>query len=125
MAEENNERDLDYYLSGTGVDSLPALVDRADPRATAEDDYEILDDVTAYLTLLCIREILADPMFSGRPGVAKEAQRVGETIQAIRDDHLRLEEGRTPGERERFFQWFESVFQHSVESLAEGVSDAS
>ena len=125
LAEENNERDLDYYLSGTGVDSLPALVDRADPRATAEDDDEILDDVTAYLTLLCIREILVDPMFSERPGVAKEGQRVGETIQAIRDDHLRLAEGRTPGGRERFFQWFESVFQRSVESLAEGVSDAS
>ncbi len=95
---------LDYYLTGSGIDSLPALIkgvlDVVDEQPT--------NSVTAYLLLLSAIEIYQDARFKARPRVAeqlKEFKVHKETLKTT--SALTLEKGTN---REKFFAWFETQF---------------
>jgi len=95
---------LDYYLTGTGIDSLPSLIkgvlDRCNEQPTSS--------VTAYLLLLSAIEIYQDERFKNRKGVAEQKKAFEKVRHEIKTKNiLRLEEGTN---RDKFFTWFETQF---------------
>ncbi len=115
LAEERlNE--LDYYLTGTGVDSLPTLLDKAltlsEERRALEDTAHshTLSPVSAYLILLCVDELYAERAFAKRPQVGSCRARIQAVIDALENgDQIRLERHEDT-QRAVFFRWFREQF---------------
>jgi hypothetical protein len=106
-----NWRQVDYFLTGTGPDSLPNLITGALKLANAaqqEDAVkrESLSHVSAYLLLLCAKEIYLRNDFTQRTGVKEQLEHVGEELQRATDSIVL--EGTT--DRTAFFSWFEKEF---------------
>lgn len=95
---------VDYYLTGCGIDSLPALFD-----SLFEDDSAI-EPVTRYLALLCLRQIYSSGEFRDCHGVSEQLACVHSKIGNIEtSDELEL----TPRNAERpavFYEWFRGQF---------------
>lgn len=98
---------VDYYLTGTGVDSLPSLAKRM-----PEED-ESLSGVTRYLLLLSLLEVYDNKNFVNRPEVESEKDQIIEKIQEIKNgSHIEFENN-SPKFRNTFFKWFEQEFFRS------------
>jgi len=118
-ASENNEwTQMDYYLTGAGMDSLPQLT-----TISCEQNQEGFNAVISYLLLLSAKELYADEKFCGRPNVAKELARVETEIGLLKStDAIKLEENSFT-KKEVFFEWFESQFfkQYDTKSAVKDV----
>lgn len=96
---------VDYYLTGSGMDSLPSLLKRV-----SEQKEEDFSGVTAYLLMLSARELLSDKRFADRPNVSEYQRTLIKKITSLKNDGtIRLEET-SPEQREEFFTWFEKQF---------------
>ena len=101
--DDDNETLVEYYLTGAGFDSLPTL------RKNIEDDYKTRS-VTAYLILLCTKEVYQADQFSDYVGVPERLEQVDSSITNLKEtDAIKLEKN-SPEERVRFFSWFEAQF---------------
>ena len=101
--DDNNKTLVEYYLTGAGFDSLPTLLDNI------VDDYETRS-VTAYLILLCAKEVYQADQFSGYFGVPERLEQVDSAIANLKETGaIRLEKN-SPEDRVRFFSWFEAQF---------------
>jgi hypothetical protein len=105
--EDNRAAELDYYLTGTGIDSLPTLIDKA---IAQDDDHQHLSGVSAYLLLLCVEEIYSNKPFARRPHVGRYRERVRRELEQLeRSDRIRLDSF-TGDQRAVFFRWFREQF---------------
>ena len=114
--ESGNEIQLDYYLTGQGLDSLPILcVNAVDD---SDDDWSA---VTSYLLLLLINEIYQDPDFIDRLNVKIQTAAIVALINDIKAKIIL--DGRTELQRQSFFIWFEQQFytQYSTNTLEDAV----
>lgn len=101
--DDDNETLVEYYLTGAGFDSLPTLLDNI------VDDYETRS-VTAYLILLCAKEVYQADQFSGYFGVPERLEQVDSALANLKETGaIRLEKN-SPEDRVRFFSWFEAQF---------------
>ncbi len=101
--DKNNNTLVEYYLTGAGFDSLPTLIKSIEECGEKRS-------VTAYLILLCAKEIYQAEQFGNYVGIRKRLDRVNSAIAALKEtDAIRLEKN-SPAERKRFFCWFETQF---------------
>jgi hypothetical protein len=114
----------DYYLTGTGVDSLPTLITRAEAVVNAEElDDEPLHPVSAYLLLLSAKEIYQSEELASRPHVHEQFERADKLLRQIRESKLiKLSEERE-ADRDRFFKWFEHQFLEQYRVTEEEVGE--
>ena len=99
--ENKNDQQVDYYLTGTGVDSLPSLTRGALTGGKTNPTF-------AYLVLLCTRSLLRSRHFAGRSRVAGK---IAEIEASLTDLRARLQfDDATPERRARFFKWYEAQF---------------
>lgn len=104
LVEAGNEKQLAYYLSGTGMDSLPVLIDHIC------DENNAVESVTAYLMLLCAQEIYTTPEYAKNKANKKHLGRATQAIKALKTGdaiHLKPRPGTS---RKAFFEWFEGQF---------------
>lgn len=99
-----NRNLLNYYLTGTGMDSMRTLLDRIDC-----NDAE-LDTVTIYLILLCASEIYATSGFGSDRLCKEQLERTRTKMAVIKSDGSIQLQDRSPAEQTRFFAWFEQEF---------------
>jgi hypothetical protein len=98
---------VDYYLTGSGVDSLPSLLSEVLAGDKGEGS---LATATCYLLCLSALQIYDDQEFNQRPNVAAEAEKLKNEIQSLKiGDRLVLEDNSAQN-REQFFAWFEEEF---------------
>ncbi|MCP3676293.1 MAG: hypothetical protein GY721_01510 [Deltaproteobacteria bacterium] len=105
--EAEHYSQLDYYLTGAGVDSLPSLIERAQQEDTAGIS---INSVTTYLLLLSALEIYRAEEFLERPNVANLGGQLVESIESIKKSKRLLLEDNSAKNRARFFKWFEEEF---------------
>jgi hypothetical protein len=98
---------VDYYLTGSGVDSLPTLLEKA----LAEDEHETAPaPATCYLIMLSALEVLTDSRFRERPNVKAVTGDLRRKITALKKgDRLTLGDNSAQN-RKQFFKWFEDEF---------------
>lgn len=115
--ESGRDGQVDYYLSGCGMDALPTLLN------SLEDDRR-LDHATIYLTLLCLIEIYKQPEHHDRPRVRDYHQECWNRLRAIETSgQMRLisdDAGRT----RQFFDWYREQFFRNYRPIAEGDDNA-
>ncbi|MCB1675868.1 MAG: hypothetical protein KDI01_06230 [Halioglobus sp.] len=104
LVEADNQKQLAYYLSGTGMDSLPVLIDHI----CGEDTK--LDSVTTYLMLLCVQEIYTTPAYAKDKSTKKHLSRTKQAIKALKTGDAICIEPRPGTSRKAFFDWFEKQF---------------
>lgn len=104
LTEADNQKQLAYYLSGAGMDSLPVLIDHI----CGEDS--TIDSVTLYLMLLCVQEIYTTPPYDQGTPIRKHLSRVKQAIKALKTGDTILLELRPGINRRAFFDWFERQF---------------
>ncbi len=98
---------VDYYLTGAGVDSLPSLIERALEENEGESR---LNGVTCYLLLLSALEIYRTETLTERPNVKEETKKLRREIRSIKKgERLKLEND-SQDNRKYFFKWFEQEF---------------
>lgn len=115
--DDEQYNQVDYYLTGTGVDSLTSLI----RRALGDEEDSSLNAVTCYLLLLSALEIYRTEHFVGRPNVKGETKKLYREIESIKKgDRLKLENN-SQENRKRFFKWFEEEF-FRVYTVVEDVS---
>ena len=102
-----SDNQVDYYLTGAGVDSLPSLIQTV---LRKDEKSEKLSTVTRYLILLCVLEVYKNPEFCKRANVQQNLEILHKEIYRMKNDKvLKLEENTN---RERFFNWFENEFSY-------------
>ena len=107
MWEDKQFNNVDYYLTGAGVDSLPSLIERAQEKDGGENR---ASEVTCYLLLLSALEIYRIKTFKQRPNVKEREKELRHKIRMIRkSDRLKLENNDSQN-RQQFFKWFEEEF---------------
>lgn len=106
LKKDKGEKELDYYLSGTGIDSLPTLV----RKATDTDEDESLEGVSAYLLLLCIKELYDQTAFSGRPRVEDLRTELDHEINSLENSPRIMLKNDSTQRRQAFFKWFREQF---------------
>ena len=99
--------EVDYYLTGSGVDSLVSLVVRTKEVST---DNRALNTVSRYLILLSALEIYRLDDFSNRPNVEIERSKLVEDIYLLKKDEQLVLEDNSLKNRVKFFTWFEEEF---------------
>lgn len=109
--EKTSPEKQDYYLTGTGVDSLPTLIARAEAVVSSEEvDDEPLHPVSAYLLLLSAKEIYQTEELLCRPHVREQFERVDKLLRQIRESKLIKLSDERETDRDRFFEWLEHQF---------------
>lgn len=103
--EEEHYPQVDYYLTGTGVDSIPTLIDRA-----ISCDGQSLKAVTTYLILLSALEFYKDKQYQNRPNVGSQKKKLRAAIKQLKSGDGLLLEDNSPTNRKVFFSWFETEF---------------
>ncbi len=104
---------VDYYLTGAGVDSLKSLV----KKSLEADEENDLGAVSSYLILLSALEVYRSENFAGRPNVREESQQLEAEIQSLKKgERLKLEDN-SKRNRNRFFRWFETEFFRNYVTL--------
>lgn len=117
--EEGQYHQVDYYLTGKGVDSIPSLIERATQTAEGEKP---LNAVTTYLLLLSALEISRTEGFSGRPAVDELVEHLEDEIKKLKDSERLVLEDNSPSNRGKFFKWFEEEFFRAYTAVEGGVS---
>jgi hypothetical protein len=103
---------VDYYLTGTGMDSIPSLIERV-----CDEDSEKFNGVTAYLLLLCVIETLSSPEFIDRPNVQEALTRAKDMVVGLKKGSAISLENDSEERRKDFFEWFEQQFSREYSSL--------
>jgi len=101
LVKERSEQ-LDYYLTGSGIDSLPSLIEGVFDTG----DEQTTSSVTAYLLLLSAIEVYQDERFRDRPNVSAKVEDFEKKKEEIKNV-ISLEKGTG---RNEFFTWFETQF---------------
>ena len=102
---------VDYYLTGTGADSLPTLTERT---SNIEQENS-LSIVTCYLVLLSVLEIYRTKTYEQRPNVKQEREKLLRRIKNHKKfGNLKLADNEQEYQ-ERFFKWFEGEFFREYE----------
>jgi len=104
-AEQFNQ--VDYYLTGTGVDSLVTLLERSNQ---VDEINQGLSVVSRYLVLLSALEIYQLEKFSDRPNVKIESNNLVHAIKALKESDQLILEDNSKKNRQQFFKWYESEF---------------
>jgi len=103
---DGNDNDVDYYLTGKGIDSIPSLLERSLQTGLIEEQ-QTLDGVTAYLIMLSCLEILQDEKFKIRVNVNDLITEIEKHIKAIKaGPRIKLGD-QNP---KVFYKWFEEYF---------------
>lgn len=102
--EEGRENQVDYYLSGRGLDSLPTLFE------SLFDEDRQLDAVTVYLTLLCLVELYEDEAFSGRAQVSSWLEKCQTRLDEMEQGKELNLINSNPERQKQFFQWYRGEF---------------
>ena len=97
---------VDYYLTGTGVDSLTTLVSKAQD---VEED-NVISAATRYLILLSSLEIYRSKQFINSPNVKKEIRDLKKNITLLKKGDQLILENNSAENRQQFFKWFEEEF---------------
>ena len=106
MSDNDKTTMLDYYLSGTGVDSLPALITKA-----TDPELKSYDATVSYLLLLSVYEILSFDLYKSRINVKAKKEEVEKILRKMESsEELKLEQGT---DRKKFFVWFREQFLKS------------
>lgn len=105
--ENDQSNQLDYYLTGTGVDSLPTLVNRT---LATDCENQRLNNVTCYLILLSAKEIYSDSKFASQPNVKKERNKLLRRIRTMKSGDSLILENNSQESRKKFFKWYEDEF---------------
>lgn len=105
--EEEQYSQVDYYLTGKGVDSIPSLIERATNIVEGEKP---LNAVTTYLLLLSALEISRTEEFSGRPAVDELIENLESEIKKLKAGERLVLEDNSSSNRRKFFKWFEEEF---------------
>ncbi len=115
-SERQGHGQIDYYLTGEGVDSLPSLI----KRTVQVDEKSELSDVTRYLILLCALEIYSvDPLFETRPNVTEAKKSIQQEIERLKDvGRIKLKKNSFEYQK-NFFKWFEMEFLASYSVVEE------
>tara|TARA_R110002049_G_C9166498_1_gene561477 strand:- start:1064 stop:3100 length:2037 start_codon:yes stop_codon:yes gene_type:complete len=103
--EKKEMTQVDYYLTGSGMDSLPALILRA-----CDQEADKYNAVTSYLLLLSIKELYQTESFVNRLNVHLELERVKQAITNLKLSDTIVLDGNSKQKREKFFKWFEDQF---------------
>ena len=98
---------VDYYLTGTGVDSLPTLINRT---LEADSENQRLNNVTCYLIFLSAREVYSDKKFKSQPNVYKERDKLLRRIRKLKSGDKLILENNSQESRKKFFEWYEKEF---------------
>ncbi len=101
--DDNNQALVQYYLTGAGFDSLPTLLENI-------EKYNETRSVTAYLILLCAKEVYHEEQFSDCFGVPERLEKVDAAIATLKETSAIRLEKTSPEDRVRFFTWFEAQF---------------
>lgn len=102
--DDDNIAIVDYYLTGTGMDSLSTLIGQVMSPENATSA------VTAYLVLLCAQEIYQERDFKKMRRVNVLLAQLRKQIKALKSsDSIKLENDTAAG-RSAFFDWFENQF---------------
>ena len=102
---------MDYYLTGAGMDSLPQLTKRS-----CENEQDGFNGVTSYLLLLSAKELYDDKRFRKRANVTKERKIIEKEIVLLKaGNSIKLEDD-SARKRKEFFAWFENQFFKQYES---------
>lgn len=105
---------VDYYLSGRGMDSLPALLE-----SLYEEERE-LDGATVYLALLSLIQIYERPEYRARPQAKSWLDQCRARVHAIEtSDEIRLVSDDGARTR-RFFDWYREHFFREYRPVADG-----
>ncbi len=115
--ENEDYAKVDYYLTGTGVDSLPALIDQA-----CDEELPTFDGVTAYLLLLCAIETYNLLKLNERPNVHSHLENANTTLNKLKHGVGIKLENDSRERRASFFDWFEKQFHQEYVEL-EGLQD--
>ncbi|MCY4264938.1 MAG: phospholipase D family protein [Gammaproteobacteria bacterium] len=99
----DNQNLVEYYLTGKGVDSLPTLLENIRDNAD-------ISRVTAYLILLCAKEIYLSESFKDYFGVSNRLQKVESAIKQIKEAGWIILDKEKPEDRAQFLNWFEEQF---------------
>ncbi|MEZ9518239.1 hypothetical protein AB4155_01810 [Vibrio splendidus] len=102
---------VDYYLTGAGIDSLPSLI-----QCVYDKESENYDGIIAYLLSLSALEILNDDDFVCRSNVEGLINEIERRIRALKhSDDIKLDNN-SAKDRQRFFDWFETQFSHPYDT---------
>jgi len=112
--EKEEMTQVDYYLTGSGMDSLPSLILRA-----CDHDAEKYNSVTSYLLLLSIKELYQTESFVTRLNVQAELARVNKAITNLKQANIIVLDGGSQRKRKKFFKWFEDQFSKEYVTQAE------
>ena len=116
--KKGHDRQVDYYLTGAGVDSLPTLFDSLFEASSK------LDEVTRYLALLCLLDIYRSAQFCDRHGAHEWRHRVQTRIAEIEQSGLLSLTPRNTGRADTFFAWFRSEFFKQYRQAGTETDDA-
>ena len=100
--EQKNWTRVDYYLSGTGMDSIPALIERITMAKSNEQNRH--KSVTVYLLLLCCQEIFQSPRFLERPRSRTQLDAIKIRIKNLRQSDILVLEDNSIKNRQKFFK---------------------
>jgi len=121
LTDKNFEK-VDYYLTGTGMDSLPSLVELA-----CDEKSSIFNGVTAYLLLLSATEVLKESDFYNRLNVKDYLVQLKDKLERLKEGSAISLEGGSEERKVKFFSWFEEQFSkeyiesnYAGDSLMEG-----
>lgn len=105
--EDELYNQVDYYLTGSGVDSLPSLLSRALDEDQGDGS---LAAATCYLLCLSALEIFNYGQFKERPHVKAEARKLRAEIKSLKKGDRLVLEDNSAANRKRFFAWLEDEF---------------
>lgn len=113
LIENDDWNRVDYYLTGTGVDSLPSLLGLA-----ADAEKSEASSVTRYLLMLCAKELLEDKRFIKQPQVKDVLKIIKRGIRELEAPGGLILADDDKSRRKQFFHWFRQEFQRQVGATA-------
>ena len=117
---DNRLNEVDYYLTGSGMDSLPTLLALTDveTQEIAEKETQApLPGVTAYLIKLCALEIYCQDDFVTKLFVAEKITEVNAQIIRLEKSNRIVLEDNSSERRSLFFKWFKEQFKKQYTSV--------
>ncbi len=115
--EKEDKQKRDYYLTGTGMDSLPSLIEKA--TNTKEGS---CDGVISYLLLLSAKELYLEDEFESQPNVQHMLENIELYISDIKNSNRIQLEKKGSNARAKFFTWFETQFSQQYISITGDLS---
>lgn len=109
LREDERYDQVDYYLTGSGVDSLPSLLSLLSREHDKnEEEKSSLSPATCYLVSLSALEVYENEHFNKSPNVAAEVKKLRTGINSLKKGNRLVLEDNT--DRKKFFDWFEDEF---------------